>query len=81
MNPELKKLLIDFLKQLSDNMGNAGCNDYYWPKWVSDKTKQKILAEYKNHSDWEVTNQDYKLTFDFMVVHSLINLIEKEDLT
>lgn len=44
-------LAIEFLKDLADKYGNAGCNDWRWPKDWSSKQRHKWAWRYANHPD------------------------------
>jgi len=42
MNVELARLGIMFLEDLQERMANAGCNDFYWPDWLTPESRQLV---------------------------------------
>ena len=83
------RILDVFLEELSDHMGNAGCNDFTWPHYVSDEKKLQILTDYhKWNGDYEeiahtferfqeYAKNDY--TVDFIILKYLRNKLISRD--
>lgn len=68
-------LIIEFLKELSDHQGNAGCNDYY----LKNTPANMKIAKLANHEDWELQVVDGKiLCFDSAIVDHLIKRLQTE---
>ena len=42
-----KRLIIGFLEDLSDYMGNEGCNDWHMPLSMTAEEKAELLEDYK----------------------------------
>ena len=85
MNKKYKQLVIDFLKEAEDQLGNNGCNDWEFPKdWTQDEIKEFYATFSKANCPPDGDGEDYsqdienRYMADFCVVSTLIHLLEKE---
>lgn len=77
-----RKILFDFLKQLSDHMGNAGCNDYCLKNTpeaqalvravIEDQFEGQDRKERLESLDHDIENGRKQLIeMDFIILHYL----------
>ena len=79
MDNKEKKLIISFLKELSNNMGNAGCNDWNFPDDWSHEEKLSFVMDYHVFNNFPEDFDKNNLNLpDFCVVDLLAHKLEKE---
>ena len=72
------QLAAEFLEQLSEHMGAAGCNDYRWPDWVLKAVRRDIMRAHPDTAEDPEIEAVYTKAqhgADFMVVDALAALL------
>lgn len=78
LNKKEKQLLLDFLEQLYDYLGNEGCNDWEFPEDWTEKEKAKFVKAFHDlNGDPEEFDKDNLNLPDFCVVALLKHKLEK----
>ena len=73
-------MIVQFLKQLSDKMGDAGCNDLKLPDAPETRELVSAATKYMTGEDREVRACDGRiLTTDFIIVDYLAYKLETEN--
>ena len=67
----INKLAAEFLRDYSERLGNDGCNDWEWPKWVPKSMHKELLPEHY------VKDFGTKHPMNFIVVDRLAALLEQ----
>lgn len=85
MNAADKKILLEFLSDLSERYSRAGCNDYTLPDTLSAEEKANVRTDVLEFVQSIPDFQDEDPIFaaqmvlgnDMLLVHYLMNKIEK----
>ncbi len=59
LNPKEAALVVQFLNEYSDELGNNGCNDWKFPPEWSQSEKETFVKEYH---DYNGDPQEFDLT-------------------
>jgi len=74
----LGTLAREFLRDLSDRMSNAGCNDYDLPEWVGDEARAVLARAALGDSDGGMDGDDL-LHYDWIVVDAVVSLLAPKE--
>lgn len=72
-------LIVQFLDQFADELGNNGCNDWDFPEDWTEKEQKTFVKQYHAwNGDPEEFDEEHLNLPDFAVVGFLKHKIEKE---
>lgn len=79
MNKKYIELLLQMLEDYSNELGNNGCNDFWFPEnWTDEDIidfKTKYMSEITKEREEEITTK--RTDYDFCVVEGLKNMIRQ----
>ena len=77
MDPLQKKLILWFLKELSDRFECDGCNDIFWHE--TDFTEEDIKDIRKLVNEWRIKNgeEEHHTVFDNELIDIVIEKLEE----
>lgn len=78
MNANDKALLISFLDDHAETLGNNGCNDWTWPKHWNEAYRREFLERFNDGEDIPVEYHHKYGPSDFMVLAFIVQMVKEE---
>jgi len=82
-DPEIKRILVRFLNDLTDMQSNAGCNDFNLAKIIPSVDKRRELMkkvyEINGLTEEYDPDDDFSIVHDQMITYYLIKLIQTDE--
>ena len=76
LKKEIDNLAADFLKELSNIQGNAGCNDWDFPKhWTKEMKEEFVKGYHRYNNSPDDFDPDFITLPDFAVASYLAHIL------